>query len=303
MDIRHLRYFTAVAEELHFTRAAEKLGIRQPPLSQQIQQLEREIGSPLFHRLSRGVELTAVGVSFLKDAKAILAQIDQALASARQVARGEKGRLRMGLSMSVTAHPWIARLIRDYRAQHPGVQVTLELNDFGQLTDAVRDGALDVALVRGRTAEIPGLTTYAVVEEKLLAALPLGHRLADAGTLDLAELADEDFLIIPRTAGPNIYDIMIAACRKAGFSPRIVQEVPAFPPLLNLVEAGLGVALAPDSMRNMGQEGVRLLDLKGGDDTAPIMLVYRANEGAAAARALVAQARRAAAIHSATTKA
>ncbi|MEA1652030.1 LysR family transcriptional regulator [Nitrospirillum sp. BR 11164] len=301
MDIRHLRYFTAVAEELHFTRAAEKLGIRQPPLSQQIQQLEREIGSPLFHRLSRGVELTAVGATFLEDAKAILAHVDQAVANARQVARGDKGRLRMGLSMSVTAHPWIARLIRDYRAQHPGVQLSLELNDFGQLTDAVRDGALDVALVRGRAAEIPGLATYAVVEERLLAALPMGHRLAGAAALDLADLADEDFLIIPRTAGPNIYDIIIAACREAGFSPRIVQEVPAFPPLLNLVEAGLGVALAPDSMRNMRLEGVRLLDLKGGYDTAPIMLVYRANEGTAAVRALVTQARRAAAVRATPT--
>ncbi|MDE1146623.1 MAG: LysR substrate-binding domain-containing protein [Azospirillaceae bacterium] len=295
MDIRHLRYFTTVAEELHFTRAAEKLGIRQPPLSQQIQQLEREIGSPLFHRLSRGVELTAVGAAFLEDAKAILAHIDRAVASARQVARGEKGRLRLGLSMSVTAHPWISHLIRDYRARNSGVQVTLELNDFGQLTDAVRDGALDVALVRGRTAEVPGLNTYAVVEEKLLAAVPVGHRLADADAIDLADLADEDFLTITRTAGPNIYDIIIAACREAGFSPRIVQEVPAFPPMLNLVGAGLGVALAPDSMRNMRLEGVRLLDLRHGQDTAPIMMVYRANEGAAAARALISLARRTAA--------
>ncbi|MBB6251513.1 LysR substrate-binding domain-containing protein [Nitrospirillum iridis] len=295
MDIRHLRYFTAVAEELHFTRAAEKLGIRQPPLSQQIQQLEREIGSPLFHRLSRGVELTAVGAAFLQDAKAILAQIDRALASAREVARGEKGRLRLGISMSVTAHPWVARLIRDYRAQHPGVQVALQLNDFGQLTDAVRDGALDVALVRGRTAEIPGLTPYTVVEEKLMAALPAGHPLADRDAIDLAELADEDFLLISRSAGPNVYDIIIAACRTAGFSPRIVQEVPAFPPLLNLVGAGLGVALVPDSLRTMGLESARLLSLKGGYDSAPIMLVYRTNEGAAAVRNLVAQARRAAA--------
>ncbi|WP_044562976.1 LysR family transcriptional regulator [Azospirillum sp. B4] len=295
MDIRHLRYFTAVAEELHFTRAAERLGIRQPPLSQQIQQLEREIGSPLFHRLSRGVELTAVGASFLEDARAILAQIDRALANARQVARGEKGRLRLGLSMSVTAHPWIARLIRDYRARNPGVQLTLEMNDFGQLTDAVRDNTLDVALLRGRTAEIPGLSSYTVVEEKLMAALPAGHPLAERDAIDLADLADEDFLMISRTAGPNVHDIIIAACREAGFSPRIVQEVPAFPPLLNLVGAGLGVAVAPDSLRTMRLENVRLLDLTGGYDKAPIVLVYRAAEGAAAVRNLVAQARRAAA--------
>ncbi|MEA1673792.1 LysR substrate-binding domain-containing protein [Nitrospirillum sp. BR 11163] len=197
--------------------------------------------------------------------------------------------------MSVTAHPWIARLIRDYRAKSPGVQLTLEMNDFGQLTDAVRDHTLDVALLRGRTAEIPGLTSYTVVEEKLMAALPATHPLAGVGPIDLAQLADEDFLLISRSAGPNVYDIIIAACREAGFSPRIVQEVPAFPPLLNLVGAGLGVGVVPDSLRSMGLDSVRLLDLKGGHDKAPIVLVYRSNEGATAVRDLVAQARRAAA--------
>lgn len=293
MDIRHLRYFTAVAEERHFTRAAERLGIGQPPLSQQIQQLEREIGSPLFHRLSRGVELTAVGEVFLVDAKAILAMIDQAVATAHQVARGEVGRVRLGLTTTVTSHPLIPSIIRDYRAQYPGVQMSLEVKDSTVLSDEVRMGQLDAAFVRSRSTEVPGTNSHVVVEEDLVVGVPNAHPLAGAGEIDLAEIANEDFIFIPRVIAPNLYDITIAACQRAGFSPRVVQEVPSFPPLLNLVEAGMGLTIVPASMARAHLEGAVFLRIRGAAAHAPIAIVYRSNEGATAVRNLVTLARKA----------
>lgn len=291
MDIRHLRYFTAVAEERHFTRAAERLGIGQPPLSQQIQQLEREIGSPLFHRLSRGVELTAVGEVFLNDAKAILAMIEQAVATAHQVARGEVGRVRLGMTITTTSHPLIPAIIRDYRAQYPGVQLSLEVKDSTTLSDEVRHGQLDAAFVRARSTEALGTASHVVLEEELMVAVPNAHRLAGSPEIDLAEVAADDFIYIPRAVAPNLYDVTIAACQRAGFSPRVIQEIPSFPPLLNMVEAGMGVTIVPASMARAHLEGVQFLCVRGANARSPISVVYRSNEGAMAVRNLVTLAR------------
>ncbi len=292
MELRHLRYFTTVAEELHFTRAAERLGLGQPPLSQQIRQLEQEIGSPLFHRRSRGVELTDVGEALLKDAREILDHMERAKATAQRVARGEEGMVRIGFTVSTSYHPLIPSVIRDYRAQYPHVVTSLEVMNSASLADAVEDGQIDAAFVRTPMSEHDGLTIQPLLAESLVIALPNGHRLATSETVALAGLRDQDFIMHPRRVATGLYDATIAACQRAGFTPHVVHEVAEFPPLLNFVAAGLGVAIVPASMQHMHLESVSYRTIEGDVPTAEISIIRRSNEGSTATRNLVALARR-----------
>jgi DNA-binding transcriptional LysR family regulator len=298
MELRHLRYFVAVAEEGHVTRAAERLGIQQPPLSQQIRALESELQVQLFRRKPRGVELTQAGQALFAEAQAILQQVEHAVVATRRTARGEAGRVGLGFTSSASFHPVVPRLIRDYREAHPLVAMTLEESGTGELVDALREERLDAAFVRSPIGPAPDIAVHAVLEEAMVAALPVGHALATRGTgqpLGLEALAAETFILYRRPLGPGLYDAIIAACQRAGYSPTIGQEAPRMLATLSLVAAGLGVTLVPHSMRRLQVHGVvyRPLDSAAGL-VAPLNLAYRRAESSAAAQRFIALVRRAA---------
>jgi len=298
MDLRHLRYFVAVAEEGHVTRAAERLGMQQPPLSQQIKALEAELEVQLFRRKPRGVELTEAGESLLIDARRILDAVEAALAKARRTARGEQGRVAVGFTASAPFHPFVTRMIREFRAAHPLVAMPLEESGTGELVDALRSERLDVAFVRSAVSEAEGVAFYDLLEEPMVVALPASHRLARAARrgLPLGALAGEAFVLYRRAAGPGLYDAIVAACRAAGFSPRVEQEAPRITATLNLVAAGLGVTLVPRSLAGLQAESLIYRPLAGEPRlAAPIRLACRTVDHAAAARRFVALVRREAA--------
>ncbi len=301
MELRHLRYFVAVAEEGHITRAAQHLGIQQPPLSQQIRALEAELQVQLFRRKPRGVELTQAGQTLYAEAQAILRQVDRAVSAARRTARGEAGQIGLGFTSSASFHPFVPRLIRDYREAHPGVALSLEESGTGELVDSLLDERLDAAFVRspiGESAGGPaeGIAVHSVLDEAMVAALPAGHKLAAgpaAKKLALAALAAQTFILYRRPLGPGLYDAIIASCQRAGYSPNIGQEAPRMLATLSLVAAGLGVTMVPQSMRRLRVHGVvyRALDSEAGL-IAPLNLAYRRGESSAAAQRFIALVRR-----------
>jgi DNA-binding transcriptional LysR family regulator len=300
MELRHLRYFVAVAEERHFTRAAERLGIGQPPLSQQIQQLEKEIGGQLFHRLSRGVELTEAGQVFFEEAKAILAQADHAKATVERVARGEQGQIRVGFTGSASFNIFVPYALRLFKERFPAVSLSLVESTTPRLNGSVSHGQLDVGFVRPPFNYGDNLTVLPLFEEDMLIALPFAHALAGQGALPISALAEETFILYPRAVGPGLYDRIISACQKAGFSPRIGQEAPQLSSAVNLVAAGLGVAVVPASMNHVHADSVSYHPIAGDSVQAPLGLVYRRTERSAAVRNFVATVREAAANHRGT---
>ena len=251
MELRHLRYFVAVAHEGHVTRAAAKLHMQQPPLSQQIRALEREIGAPLLLRHPRGVSLTDAGRSFLVDAEAILASVERATVKARRTARGETGRIAVGFTTSAPFHPLVARAIREFRRERPDISFVLEESSSGDLLAAVRDERLDIAFIRSGLTDPQGLAMHALLHEEMAAALPTRHRLARRPTLTLKDLAAEDFILYRRADGRGLYDAIIAACSAAGFNPHVSQEAPRIVSTLNLVAAGLGITIVPASLSRL----------------------------------------------------
>jgi DNA-binding transcriptional LysR family regulator len=297
MELRHLRYFVAVAEEGHVTRAAERLGIQQPPLSQQIHTLERELDAQLFHRKPRGVELTPAGRALFDEAKAILARAEEAIAATRRAAHGEAGRIGIGFTSSASFHPFVPRAIRAFREQHPLVALALEESGTVELVEALRRQAIDAAFVRSPVAESADLTIRPLLEEPMVAALPSGHRLsAESDTLPLAALANDTFILYRRPVGPGLHDAIIAACDRAGFSPQIGQEAPRMLSTLSLVAAGLGVTVVPASMSRLEAEGVAYRQLDPSAQlTAPLNLAYRRGEISAAVRRFVGLVQRSAA--------
>lgn len=295
MELRHLRYFVAVAEEGHVTRAAERLGIQQPPLSQQIRALETELDVQLFRRLPRGVELTQAGEALLAEARAILLQVEHAADAAKRTARGEAGRIGVGFTSSASFHPFVPRAIRGFREMHPLVALTLEEGGTAELVEALVAEKIDTAFVRSPIGFVSGIAVHSVLEEEMVAAFPAGHRLSvggKAGGMLLAALEPETFILYRRPLGPGLYDAIIAACHRAGFSPRIGQEAPRMLSTLSLVAAGLGVTLVPNSMRRLRVHGVayRRLDCDAGL-VAPLNLAYRRSETAAAVRRFIALVR------------
>ena len=292
MELRHLRYFIAVAEEKHVTRAAERLGMQQPPLSQQIRALEQELGLRLFRRLPRGVELTDAGVVFLERARSILDEVERAAASTRRTARGEQGRVVVGFTSSAPFHPFVPRVIRAFREMSPHVSLVLEESGSSELVQGLHNEDIDAAFIRSPVADVVGLTVTPLLAEPMLVALPTGHPLAKgrqrSEPLPLAALARELFVLYKRPGGPGLYDTIITACLSTGFSPRVGQEAPRIISTLNLVAAGLGVSVVPESLRRLQMDGVvyrKLLDTP--QLKAPLILACRSGENAAAVQRFV----------------
>lgn len=308
IDLRLLRYFLAVAEESHLTKAAARLGIRQPPLSQQIRVLEQELGVTLFRRLPRGMELTESGHALLADARSILALVDQAVEGVRRVSLGEAGRLTVGFTGSAAFHPFVPSVIRRFRESAPQVRLVLEESSTGELMEAVRDGRVDVAFVRGAHGVDRGVAVETVLEESMLAAFPADHPMVKGRPrkrIALAELAEQSLILYRRHSGPGLYDAIISACRAAGFSPRVAQEAPRMLSTLSLVAAGLGVSLVPASLRRVNIEGVVYVNVTGPVAMrAPLTLIWRDAPLSGAIRRLIEEVRahRAAAADAPTLK-
>jgi len=289
MELRHLRYFVAVAEEAHITRAAERLGIQQPPLSQQIRALERELDVQLFRRKPRGVELTDAGQAFLERARAILDQVERAFATTRRTARGEQGRVVVGFTSSAPFHPFVPRVIRAFREISPLVSLVLEESGSSELVQGLHNEEIDAAFIRSPLADVVGLVVRPLLEEEMVVALPAGHALAnDSGALPLSALANETFILYKRPGGPGLYDTIITACRGAGFSPLVGQEAPRIISTLNLVAAGLGVSIVPTSLQRLQMDGVIYRDLCDSPGLkAPLILACRPGENSAAVQRFI----------------
>ncbi|WP_322104312.1 LysR family transcriptional regulator [Paraburkholderia sp. J41] len=279
MEFRQLRYFLAVAESLHFSEAAAALGIAQPPLSQQILKLEKEIGTRLFIRHSRHVELTEAGRLFRERAQRIVEDAELALAEAQNAGRGETGRLALGFAGSTVFHPLVATVLQRYRSAYPGVSIGCEESNSSVLLERVSEAKVDAALVR-LPLNCRGLATQPLVEEDVLAVLPPRHRLARRRSVDLADLAEDPLILFPRAIGPDLYDSIISACHAAGFNPTIGMESPQISSTVNMAAAGFGVTLIPSSMRQIQAKGVTYHALKNGTLHTTIALVYRPREKA-----------------------
>jgi DNA-binding transcriptional LysR family regulator len=276
MELRHLRYFLAVADELHFSRAARRLHVSQPPLSQQIRQLEAELGFALFHRTNRRVRLTDAGRAYREEARAVLSRLEAAAAAGRRVAGGEAGALAVGFVASAT-YALLPRLYRGFTARHPGVALSLtELSSADQL-EALRAGRIQVGLARPPVVD-EALEAEVLLEEPLVAALPARHRLARAASLPLAALVDEPFVLFPRAPRPGWIDVVQAACRAAGFRPVVAQEVLELSTAVTLVAAGIGVSLVPASASALRLAGVAYRPLRAPAPTTRLLALRRGAE-------------------------
>lgn len=261
MELRHLRCFVVTAEAQHFTRAAERLGMAQPPLSQQIRQLEQEVGTPLFDRTGRGVVLNDAGHAFLACAQDILQRAQAAVQTAQRAARGEVGELTLGFTESASFNGVVTELIRQYRQQYPDVEMTLSQGDSESLVAQLREGTIDAAFVRPPFAldgglAFPQLAFTQLAEEPLVVALPLGHALARRKRLAPKDLTQERFILYSRKSGYGLSADIMAACRQHGLNPLIGQRAPQLSSAVNLVAAGMGVAVVPASLRHLRPDGV-----------------------------------------------
>ncbi|MCR9001617.1 LysR family transcriptional regulator [Rahnella perminowiae] len=279
IELKRLNAFVTVVEAGSITRAAELLFIQQPPLTRLLQGLEQEFGISLLERLPRGVVPTEAGEVLLQEARAVLARAAQLSAAMRRAAQGEQGRIRIGFTSSAALHTFVPALLRRYRTIYPAVSTQLEESGSGELLSAVVAGELDVAFVRMRVKDMPELEMEKVLDEPMWVAVPAGHKLASqmAGQpLRLEDLSNEPFVLYRRRAGQGLYDAILGAYVRAGFSPHIVQEAPRLTSCLSLVGAGLGISIVPESMTRLGGDGVVFLPLDTATQlSAPLYLARR----------------------------
>jgi DNA-binding transcriptional LysR family regulator len=254
VEFRQIAYFVAVAEELHFRHAAERLHIVQPALSQQIARLEAELGVTLFSRTRRSVALTEAGQAFLRDARVMLELREQAIDNARRVGHGQAGSLHAGF-VGPAAYSVLRRVIRAYRASHPDVGLTLDELPTGEQLDRLSAGTLDLGIV-WLPVNDDRLTIAPLVSESIIVVLPEGHPLGNDTVVDVAELVAEPFIMVSRSQEPTAFDSCVSLCTHAGFSPRVVQEGKQVRTIVELVAAGLGVSLGPESLAQLRRPGV-----------------------------------------------
>lgn len=284
-DLRQLRYFVAVAEELSFTRAALRLHLSQPPLSQQIQSLEQDLGVRLLERTKRQVALTEPGRVFLEQARQILAKVDEARSQVVAAAAGYSGQLRLAYTVSVSFHPALPQALLRYGQIAPNVRLQLSEMYTEPQFAALLAGQIDVGFVRDKPAhaqDARSLRLSVIDREPLLLALPVGHALAGRSSLRLAEVADDAFVSQPRELAATLYDRLVKLATSAGFQPSITQHAQQINGLLALVAAGLGLALVPASMRTVRMTGVSYVPLEDPDAYLLLAVACRADNHAPA---------------------
>jgi DNA-binding transcriptional LysR family regulator len=276
MELRHLRYFVRVANELHFGRAAAQLGISQPPLSQQIRLLEAELGVQLFERSSRRVRLTVAGRLFLGEANATLERADHAIRVTRRAANGELGELTFGLSASALFMPIFSDALTAFRRRHPDVHLDLTEQSLAAQREAVAAGTLDVGLVRSgrRLALPPSITATALAIDRMYVAMPDGHRLATTdASIDVADLADEPMVHYPYDR-EGFQDDLHRLFGSVGLRPRIMQEAHEMSTLLGLVSAGLGITILPASLRRLHIANLHYREISGDHALSRMWLIH-----------------------------
>ena len=275
MELRQLRYFIAVAEEMHFNRAAERLHIAQPALSQQIQRLERNLKTQLFIRTTRSVEITDTGRVLLEAARRVISEAERAQSQVELATLGSTGLLRVGF-VSSAALSLLPGMVNRLHEHLPQVRFQLQENTTEQQIQAVLDGQLDVGIVR-EIEPIDGIHITALKREALVVAVPETHPLAQRTSVKLAELAGEGFVVFPRNQVSRLYDLISALCIQAGFHIRIAQEAIQFPTILGLVAARTGIAIVPESLRALQSAGVAYLDLNDTAAASQISLICAEN--------------------------
>lgn len=290
MELRQLRYFTVLAEELHFGRAAKRLSLTQPPLSQAILNLERELGVRLFERTRRRVALTHAGKAFREEAWQTLARADRAVEHAQRAGRGEVGRLAVGF-LANTAYTLLPLVLRDFALGFPGVTLDLRELAIPQQVEALRRENIDVGLLRPPVADAE-LEAETILEEPFVLALPAGHALGGLKRVPAQRLAAEPFVMFPRTAGFVFHDLIMGFCLRAGFAPRVAQEVNQTHAVIGLVSAGIGVALVPASAQKIGLAGVVYRPLREATPLASVAIARRRADASPVVAAFLEVARR-----------
>ena len=277
-DLRQLRHFVAVAERLHFGRAAAALHISQPPLSRSIRDLETRVGATLLARTRRRVELTPEGARFLEEARRILAQLERAVQDVGSMATGTGGRLRLGF-VSLADYGVLPGLLKNFKAARPGIELALREMLSPDQVAALAAGELDFGLLLPPVADTE-LEHVVVQRERFVAALPARHRLARSvgkktGRIAVRDLADDAFVMAPRGIAPGLHDIVAALAASAGFAPRVAQEAIQMQTVVSLVSSGLGVALVPASVANLGRRGVVYREIADSHPRLDVWLAWR----------------------------
>src|SRR5437879_610234 len=289
IELRHLRYFVAVAEELHFGRAALRLHLAQPPLSQQIRKLEEILGYPLFLRTSRAVKLTSAGEVFLERARRTLRSVQEDMDEARSIGRGEEGFLRVGFIGSAMLTPLPATLGR-YRRLYPKVNLQLHESYTSAVVQKLLKGELDAGFLRD-SGPASGLQIEPLFFEPFIAVVPKTHPLARYQTISAKELREEPFVFFSPAAGTLAYEKPVSLCEEHGFRPRVVQEAPQWLTIMRLVGAGLGVTIAPACVKQIAAPNLVCLSLRNATVQSNIELAYRTGEDRAVVEAIASVAR------------
>ncbi len=287
MELRQLKYFKAVAEELHFGRAAQRLNISQPPLSMQIRNLEDELGFELFHRTNRKVELSDAGREFLDGARRVLAQAEQAVQQARQVARGLAGSLVIGFMGPAMDGP-LPEAVKAFRDNYPRISLTFEEMSSAEQVAALKAGAIDLGVVRAFGRTPPGVASMPFWREEYVLAMATDHRLAGKDSARPDELADEELILFPRQMQPELYDAVIAAFHAQGVTPRVGQHARTKQNALALAAAGLGLAIVPKTTAQTRPGTIKAVELKADLPLVEISLAWKLGRQSAALQNLVA---------------
>ncbi len=291
MELRHLRYFVAVAEEKSFTKAAKRLGIKQPPLSQQIRNLEKEMGAQLLDRGTRSVELTNPGRLLLEEARVILRQVERTKVDVSRRARGETGRINVGFSVGTQFNPLIPTIIREYGLHHSEVILHPQSSGSALHYARLRAGTVDVAFIYLPLNYNEGVAVDILSEEPLVAVLPFGHPLSGSASLHLSALAEETLVMFSRDLNPASYDTIMSAVLRAGVSPKLGQPASVNVAVMPMVAAGFGWSLAPRSFSRILPDDVAYVPIADDMPRAIIGLARRRNERSAAVMNFVAVAR------------
>jgi DNA-binding transcriptional LysR family regulator len=292
MELRQLRYLQVLAEELHFGRAAQRLGIAQPALTQQIQSLERDLGARLFQRTKRSVHLTIAGRLTLEQATRTLEQAECTATVARRAGRGEQGSVEIGYVGSAAFSGILSKITFDYRKTNPDIELHLHELDITQQVDDVSHGRIDVGFIRPPVRQWPdGITSLTLSREPIIIALPKGHPLSRRRAVALAALANESFITTYFEEGVGFHAQVVAMCRAGDLVPRITQRGRQFAAITSLVGAGLGVAFVPDSLRNLRVPNVVYRPLDGAKGTTDLAIIFRKFEQAPAVVSFIAKAK------------
>jgi DNA-binding transcriptional LysR family regulator len=290
-ELRHLRYFVTLVEERNFERAAVRLGIAQPGLSQQIRSLEKIVGTPLLDRSRRGVQLTHSGETLFQEARKVLAQTEATVAAIHRAGRGESGRISIGYVASAAYSGAVVGSIRDFKRHYPYVEVELQEMELRQQLQRIADGLLDFGYIRAPAPIPPGVSVQIVLREPLVAMVPADHEFSERAFDTLARLADNTFITPRQPPEVGFHRNTLQACREAGFEPSVKAIAHDFTEIAALVGIGTGIALVPQSMSRVELPDIHYRPLRSVTITSDVAIAYRKGESSPATKAFIGRHR------------